>query len=68
MSNRVALEKPWLRLHFTPALRIVIEERSNVEGFVVVFPRSASRAFAGAKQLSMAAPLIASNSSLTVAL
>jgi len=49
----------------SPALRILIDERSNGEGFVVDVPRIWSVAFAGARYRSIDAALIDNSSSRT---
>jgi len=52
----------------SPALRILIEDRSNGEGFVVETPRIWSVALAGLRYRSIEAELIASNSLRTAGL
>lgn len=52
----------------SPALRILIAERSNGDGFVVGFPRICSLALAGARYRSIDAELIDSNCSRTAGL
>ena len=49
----------------SPALRTVIEDRSNGEGLVVAVPRSCSVALAGARYRSIVAALIDSSSART---
>jgi len=52
----------------SPALRIVIDERSSGEGFVVVTPRIWSMALAGLRYRSIDAALMDSSSSRTAML